>query len=272
MRVRLFFALSLVGCSAVLGIDDLEIGACKGSRLCLPDAADDDASDEPDARVDATVDAAGCPSGRGPEMLRIDGGCIDVTEVTIGQYRPFFAEKGTDPSGQPAACAWNTSYLASQSGTDDKPQTGVDWCDAVAFCTWSGKTLCSPDLWLGACSKDGQFPYPYGQLYQAGLCNIVPADSGPDATTSLGAVKSHSGCVGGYAGLYDLLGNASEWTDNTFVPRDAGPDADAGGRETDDTRVSGGSYVSSSTAQCKSVSAATRSRQSAELGFRCCAP
>lgn len=271
MRFRVLFAFGLVGCSAVLGIDDLEIGACKGSRSCLPDASVDDVS-VPEPVIEAGVDASACPSGRGPEMVRTPAGCVDVTEVTIGQYRPFFAEKGADPSGQTDECVWNTTYLASASGADSLPQTGVDWCDAVAFCKWAGKKLCTPSVWLSACTKDGQFTYPYGTLSQPALCNVMDPDAAADAATTLEAVKSNSACVGGYAGLYDMLGNASEWTDSMFAPRDAGPDVDAGGRGTDDTKVSGGSYLSSSAATCSTLVTAARNRQTPELGFRCCSP
>ena len=115
-----------------------------------------------------------------------------VTEVTIGQYRTFFADKGTDPSGQSTECAWNASYLANASGADDLPQTGIDWCDAVAFCKWAGKALCTPSAWLGACSRAGQFTYPYGSLEQPAACNVTEADASADAATSLATVKRRS--------------------------------------------------------------------------------
>jgi formylglycine-generating enzyme len=259
MRWRALFALALVGCSAVLGIDDLEIGACKGSLRCLPDASTPDAK-APMQPVEAGVDGSACLSGRGPDMVRTPTGCIDGTEVTVGQYRPFFEEKGTDPSGQSPECAWNTKYLAIDSGADSLPQTGVDWCDAVAFCNWAGKKLCTPSMWLAACAPS------------TGVCNVMMPDAAADAAASLEAVKSNPGCVSAVPGLYDFVGNASEWTDSTFAPHDAGPDADAGGRESDDTSVSGGSYLSSSTTSCTTLTAAPRNRESPDLGFRCCTP
>ena len=91
-------------------------------------------------------------------------------------------------------------------------------------------------------------------------------------TTSLATVKSHTACVGGYAGLYDLVGNAAEWTDSTFSSHDAGADADAGGHETDETKVSGGSFASPVSPSCSALTSAMRSRQAGDIGFRCCVP
>src|SRR5690349_9742791 len=83
----------LVACSVVLGLDDLT-----GPGRTTGDAGTDgvtdaalDAGDGTASAVDGT--APGCPSGRGPSMVRIDlagvSFCIDSTEVTRDQYTAF---------------------------------------------------------------------------------------------------------------------------------------------------------------------------------------
>src|SRR4051812_25644556 len=74
-----------------------------------------------DAGVDASMpiarDDAGCPTGRGPAMLRLFGAgspalCIDETEVSSRQYMPFVAEfqAGRTPP-QRADCAGNATVV-----------------------------------------------------------------------------------------------------------------------------------------------------------------
>src|SRR5262249_6636582 len=111
-----------------------------------------------DGGVDVSADTTqSCPSGRGPAMVlakSLSGQtwCIDSTEGTQAQYAAFLADKAGDVSGQSAECQWNTSYVPLSAcsrfpsfdpvARKNKPVSGVDWCDALAFCKWAGKRLC----------------------------------------------------------------------------------------------------------------------------------
>jgi len=81
-------------------------------------------------------------------MLDFGDFCIDATEVTQAQYQAFLASKNGDTTGQPAACGWNTSFQPFASCNfapatrASQPVSGVDWCDAYAFCAWTGKQMC----------------------------------------------------------------------------------------------------------------------------------
>jgi hypothetical protein len=81
---------------------------------------------------------------RGPTMVQVAGTFyIDSTEVTVAQYQVFLTAKGTDTSGQPSVCSYNTSYQPAQAlSPQNYPITNIDWCDALAYCTWAGKHLC----------------------------------------------------------------------------------------------------------------------------------
>jgi hypothetical protein len=237
-------------------------GDSEGDAAAIADAGSQDVSVDP---------ATGCPSGRGPRMVRVTTYCIDATEVTRDDYQAFVrAGVGTD--GQPSSCEQNTSFApleidgGAPSGT--WPITGIDWCDAVAYCKWAGKRLCGRvdggslarsdesnagvSEWFRACSNDGTRDYPYGTAQLAGACNA--GGNGP-----LEPVGTRSGCQGGYPGLFDFVGNAREWIDVCANPS---PNATCSAR---------GGTVGTSDAGCATVELRARLERSATTGFRCCA-
>jgi hypothetical protein len=242
-----------------------------------------------------------CPSGttnRVSSQIPLAGGgfyCIDHAEVRNSDYKAFLDANPGAPSGQIAACAFNTSYAplvtatCSQYDPANKPNSPiacVDWCDAAAFCKWDGKHLCgkigggsnaqadfvdaAKSEWYRACSHAGLYDYPYGNQYNgdkcAGLDNISAVH--PLATPQ-------TSCVGGYDDLYDMSGNVAEWEDSCAGSSGA----------SDACLYRGGSYLDSSAAvnsstpslQCNSnvhgspqIAAKARSARDPETGFRCC--
>jgi formylglycine-generating enzyme required for sulfatase activity len=151
---------------------------------------------------------------------------IDATEVTRGNYLAFVQAKNGNTSGQPAVCsASNTSYVPPTDWPPaiehmEMPAVYVDWCDAVAYCTWAGGRLCgkigggtlvggepyddpTQSQWMKACAGPSKTAFPYGPTYVEGRCNGAQPV----------AVASFPDCVGGYPGLYDMSGNSPEWED-----------------------------------------------------------
>jgi formylglycine-generating enzyme required for sulfatase activity len=165
-------------------------------------------------------------------MLRLDrpanagSYCIDATEVTQAQYKAFLdandkpakvgCESGFDP-----ACTYGPATDFAPATRGGYPISCVDWCDAVAFCSWAGKRLCG-DLagvgpaadrndrseWFGACSGFGQRAYPWGNEVDrdAGKCNLAR-----DASVPVGSITT---CQGASPALFDMIGNVSEWQAN----------------------------------------------------------
>lgn len=291
---------SVAACATVVGIDSLEIGACKGGDcaedsgvLVESDGSIFDGSGE-DVDVQSPDTGVPCPGTGGPSMVRVgsqeNSFCIDSTEVTFAQYRQFLAAKGTDTSGQPPECAWNNSFQPAIGGDDDLPVAGVDWCDALAFCKWAGKNLCGKvqngkrvgavteaDLrdfesheWLLACSARGQLRYPYGGIHRPTACNVLELDAGKTVP-----VKSQPLCQGGYPGVYDMIGNLWEWYDGPCFPSDAGalPDGGDGGPARHECLVKGGAFLNGgSNLDCAiDGRGALRERRGQEVGVRCCA-
>lgn len=174
--------------------------------------------------------------------------CIDSTETTIRQYRAFLQAEFPF-SNQPSYCAWNQSYDSwhpeyggagrHPPAPDDYPTNSLDWCDAYSYCAWAGKRLCgkiggghlvneNPDSlielhpldgeWTYACSAGGTRTYPYGNVYDPTACVNQGYEGDPNFnkyTDIPRPIHEAKKCVGGFPGLYDMGGNATEWVDES---------------------------------------------------------
>jgi sulfatase modifying factor 1 len=201
-----------------------------------------------DSGCTLTVPAANTPcSGGGKCSTTAPGVCerpsikvgpydIDATEVTRGQYDLFLKAKGGNTSGQVAACSWNTSYTPTANwpasvSSLDYPITYIDWCDASAYCKWTGRRLCGKlgggpadhvvdhdgtiSQWVHACLPATGGPFPYGKTFDVDACNGKKLSYDPAPVASFG------GCVGGLSGLFDMSGNVTEWEDSCSAYKDA---------------------------------------------------
>jgi formylglycine-generating enzyme required for sulfatase activity len=265
--------------------------------------------------------SCGCPAQMVivPQAENLGGGyCIDVTEVTKGQYNTFWAAN-YPIANQVAGCSGNLDYTPREEWPPalipanldiNLPVHYVDWCDAYAYCTSVGKSLCGNigggklpdgldpstlnkattgavadaagiplDAWYNACSSEGTNLFPYSATsYSAGACNGAPPDGGTggiwadyDTSDNL----ANTSCFGGVTGVYQMSGNVAEWEDACA----------ASTGNTDNCAIRGGAYDSSGAnptttdLQCK-WQGAVRQRVPdstdaakatlADVGFRCC--
>ncbi len=269
-----------MGVSWVGGLGLVALGAfvgCGSTRFTTVSTDGGATFEGGDSTVTAEGGSSACPDGRGPYMVRTDNFCIDREEVTNRQYNDFVLSGETPP--QPPECAWNTVFVPGDNlpydpNKADYPVANVDWCDAHAFCEWAGKHLCGKidggpanvtnpgaidDEHYYACSLRGNRLFPYGNTFMSGLCNLADLDAGGPLPVAL-----FSTCVGGFPGVYNLIGNVEEWQDACNAA--TGPN---------DQCVDGpGSYAfgAPSQTQCDSVDTDLRSSQSPDRGFRCCSP
>jgi formylglycine-generating enzyme required for sulfatase activity len=280
--LRVTAALAVAGlataCVSLLGLDEIERVSC----LDCADAATD-AAPETGEPAEAAVEAGprGCGGDGGASWIDAGSFCIDSHEVTNAEYALFWAATagGTDVRNQPSFCSWNLSFTPRDGwpfpqGRERHPVVWVDWCDAYAYCAWVGKRLCGKldggpadyaefanaanDQWFNACSRGGTRAYPYGNEYDAGVCNgFDSTDSGP-----IQPPGAYPRCLGGYDGLLDMSGNVREWEDSCS--------ASAGAN--DNCRVRGGAASESGASflRCGFDAFRARSFTSTHTGIRCC--
>lgn len=221
-------------------------------------------------------DGGDLPTGCAADMVELATGCIDATEVSRRAYGDFLARGAATVQPIPS-CRWNTQLTPESgwppaAGTEDWPVGSVDWCDALAYCTWRGKRLCGgvggaavapaqvadpqSGEWAAACGGGSGRAYPYGDSYSPGACR--------GAAASPVAVGTSAGCEGGYPGIRDLGGNVAEWQDAC----EDGP----GSSGTNDMCVAlGGGFDDGEVdLSCASTELARRSSTEPERGFRCC--
>ena len=197
---------------------------------------------------------------------------IDATEVTRSQYAAWLATNPTT-TGQTAVCSWNTSFtpdatcMATSSvcqgaSCANHPQPCIDMCDASAYCTAVGKRLCTESEWSNACTSNGVNRFTYGTSPVWATCHDG-TDSSYTTTVPVGSMPGCQSPVPGYAGVFDLIGNVSEWVDNCTGSAGA----------TDSCQDRGTSFgMSAAMPECSQYGVSPRrAAVGPRLGFRCCA-
>ena len=245
----------------------------------------DSTTDSTDTGPSACAGECGTPNcGDCPEVVDVDiagGFSITSTEVSHAAYAQFLAvdfDPGFFAAWLPAECEWKNDFTPTDwvpNSPEDLPVVEVDWCDAWAYCAWSGQQLCGKigggnipkadidnpalDQWHKACTGGGNTIYPYGVGYDPAACNGL--DAGFEQLVGVGALAS---CEGGYPGLFDLSGNVWEWENSCLVdPMKPAQDHNCQQR--------GGSYFSDDQAlRCAVDSTRTRNFRADHLGIRCC--
>lgn len=293
IRARSLLPLSIalvIGCSLAVDTSGLSHGSD------APDASTDGPATETSTNGDGGGDAGGgdsgdaghdCPFGRGPEMVRITDShgsfCVDKTEVTQTQFNAFLSDTAPRPK-TPNACAYRTTYGGAMRPADNLPVVNVDWCEAWMFCAWSGKRLCGsrtgatideyapakdPAIseWFAACSRSAARKYPYGNAPDPSACNGCDRTGSCPNNAPLLAVASLPKCEGGYAGVFDMIGNVSEWESDcnaAGATRDL-DECPSRGKDTSAT-------AAASTCEITSVPANDMRKDATPLtGIRCCA-
>lgn len=124
---------------------------------------------------------------------------MDIYEVTNEQYVESIKLTRRQPPLE-----WRSGgYPNSQA---KYPVVGVNWEDANAFCKSAGKRLPTEEEWEFAARGPGNFLYPWGNDWKQDQANI-----GSQAFAEVGKFKGASPF-----GIYDLIGNAGEWTASDF--------------------------------------------------------
>ena len=179
----------------------------------------------PNAGLVEPAGLGGCLPGMAPVG---DVVCMDRWEAFLerdvdGAFVPF------SPFAHPGAQA-----VIARSAAGAVPQGYITGREAGSACAAAGKRLCSDNEWLRACRGADHSIYPYGNTREPGVCNDArtqhPAveyfgtaaswiwselghpciNQLPDSVALTG---SNAGCASD-DGVFDLMGNLHEWTND----------------------------------------------------------
>ena len=151
---------------------------------------------------------------------------IAVTPVTNRQYAQFIWKTGRNAT---RAMLWDGNSPPLEKR--DHPVTGVTWYEALAYCQWlselSGRRyrLPSEAEWEKAARGVNGSLYPWGNDWDPERCNFA------DDTTAVKAFPAQND-----SGIYDLVGNAREWTTTVWGKLPNTPDPRFPGIWQDDGR------------------------------------
>lgn len=187
---------------------------------------------------------------------------MDIYEVTNAQYAKFVQATHHRSPGY-----WiNSTYPA---GTDLKPVTDVTWDDANAYAAWANKRLPTEEEWeFAARGTDGR-RYPWGNDWRSGAANVTgSAAANGKGNTGMVDVGKRTGASP--FGMYDMIGNAWEWTASNLraYPNGKLP-ADANAT---DKVIRGGSWASTpetATTTYRRGWGASGEKDYSYTGFRC---
>ena len=190
---------------------------------------------------------------------------MDTYEVTNQEYASFVFAKHAKPPSSWTEAGMYPSRLARY------PVTGVTWNEAKAYAEYAGKRLPTEDEWeFAARGTDGR-RYPWGNTWTDGSANVGAAGSVTPGNGYAGMenVGTYKNTPSPY-GIYDLTGNAWEWTASTLKAYPGGTlPAEA---NTNDKVIRGGSWASSplqATTTFRRGWGAASEKDYSYTGFRC---
>ncbi len=131
-----------------------------------------------------------------PHFVTVAPFFMDVTEVTNRQYAEFITS-----TGQVAPPSWKDGVFPEAEA--EFPVTGITWYEAAEYATWKGKRLPTEAEWEFAARGTEGRVYPWGNEWDSTLANAGGKSKGLRAVGQGGASPF---------GIYDMSGNAWEWT------------------------------------------------------------
>ncbi len=128
-----------------------------------------------------------------PHKVQLDAYRIDTHEVTNSDYQQCF---------EAGECGPNALHedRPQEFNKPRQPVVFVTWEDANAYCKWRGGRLPTEAEWERAAQAENPGGAHFGKTYKTG------------------APKKVSTLAPNSNGLYDMLGNVNEWTQDWYGP------------------------------------------------------
>ncbi|MGC4116299.1 MAG: MopE-related protein [Myxococcales bacterium] len=246
--------------------DNELLGACRdvGKRVCdpgAPTATTCDLSVLPDP-VPGAPRTEVC-NGQDDDCNGItDDGIVDDMVLITRNGLSFYVDRYEASRPDATASTPGTRDARRCTVAGVLPWTTVSYAEAASACGATGARLCTAAEFQAACEGPSANAFPYGATYQPQTCNGLDYDAFSSSALLHGSALA--ACLSA-EGIYDLSGNAAEWTStltgNTGAPLNLSI-----------YLAKGGSYQTPEAGlTCQfTLSRYSSNSKLADLGFRCC--
>ncbi|MCK4649723.1 DUF2341 domain-containing protein [Candidatus Pacearchaeota archaeon] len=168
-----------------------------------------------------------CPEGMA-YVHKLDGYCIDKWEASMPSANSTDMGNATEVANRN-----NPGSMVAESKKGVVPWVRVSQISARTACVNAGKRLCTDEEWLGASNMQGQvynLPIdlavgPYGCVTNSSTYCLDHSFENGEACNTGYNNNGESGCYSS-EGVYDMVGNVWEWTNETVDVTN--PDGSAG--------------------------------------------
>ncbi len=195
----------------------------------------------------------------------VQGFWMDREEVTNADYRRCVEAAACTPPGQ--------TDVYDDPNRAAHPVLWVDWFQARQYARWAGKRLPTEVEWEYAARAGSRERFPWGERWDPALANGLGIEGSDHwaAEAPVGRFPPNAW------GVFDLVGNASEWVEDVYhpgyngAPRDGRPWEQETGAIAERRRVvRGGSYADPPSKQRVSDRNDRKPGQAHRgIGFRC---
>ncbi|HEY5648932.1 MAG TPA: SUMF1/EgtB/PvdO family nonheme iron enzyme [Nitrospiria bacterium] len=139
----------------------------------------------------------------------IPGYYIDLKEVTQEQFAVF-----SQATGVPMPVVPVFEDDLGKITQPELPVVGVSWVMALGYCKWADKRLPTEAEWEKAAGGEASLKWPWGPEPAKGSANLMGEEDGFEYLAPPGSFESGRSPYG----LYDMVGNVSEWTADWYAP------------------------------------------------------
>jgi len=153
------------------------------------------------------------PSEMPVHKLNLDAYYIDKYEVTNQAYKKC-VDAGVCRSPNNKSSSTHEAYYDNPEFSN-YPVIYTTWVMANAYCQWRDARLPTEAEWEKAARGTDQRIYPWGNEFACSFANMVI--QGQPCVGDTTAVGNYETGISPY-GLYDMAGNAGEWTSSVMKP------------------------------------------------------